>query len=170
MIDFSSMDAENPPYSDAVRVHLEKALGIELPDSYVSLMKKWNGGSLGDSFQIPVLDAPETLGYYLGDGFWSVYEIPGISDDAGHVASLLYAATTAHEWGVPEKVIAFCGDGHTWIAFDYRDLASVEPTIIFIETDELQFHVLARSFQELMDRLIPHASVFDPDGNIIYKA
>lgn len=161
--------SENPEYSDEVRERVENSLGIRFPEAYLNLVKRWNGGYLGDTFQIPVKEPPDSPHYYLGEGFFSISDIAGLTEDARSLASILYTVNTARNWGVPNEVIPFSGDGHTWIAFDYRHLVNDEPTIIFIETDKLWFRVLANSFQEMLDSLLPHDQVFDEDGNIIYK-
>ena len=168
MPNFEFKPSTNPAYSDDVRDRVENSFGIRFPKTYIDLMKRWNGGYLGDTFQIPVKEPPDSLHYHLGAGFFSISDIGGLTEDARSLGSILYTVTTARNWGVPKEVIPFSGDGHTWIAFDYRHLVNDEPTIIFIETDKLWFRVLANSFQELLDSLLPHDQVFDEDGEIIY--
>ena len=35
------------------------------------------------------------------------------------------------EWGLPQDVVLLDGDGHTWIALDYRtDPHAVEPAVV----------------------------------------
>ncbi len=163
--------SDNQEISSSTIDEIEQQLGIKLPLSYVSLMKKWNGGHLRDEYQILIKGiVPENLNYYLGDGFWTLSTLAGISSDASNSDGLVCTAQTAHEWGIPDKVIAFDGDAHTWVAFDYRDSNSEEPKIIFIESDDLQSFNLADDFASFIDQLIPSTEVYDYDGNIIYQS
>ena len=161
-------DIEKPTDSDIEEV--ERILKIKLPSSYVQLMKKWNGGYFLSEHQVLIKgNVPKKLNYYLGVGFWSLGALSGISTGMANTDSIVYTAKIAHEWGIPEKVIAFDGDGHTWLAFDYRDSCLSEPKIIFIESDDLLFFDIADNFTEFLKLLIPSDQVYDYDGNIIYK-
>lgn len=158
-----------PAKSDIDEV--EKILGIQLPYSYIDLMKKWNGGYFPDEYQIVLKDnMPKELDYYLGSGFWSLSMLSGISSDIKNNQGIVCTAKSAHEWGIPERVLAFDGDGHTWVAFDYRDVSvDDDPRIIFIESDDLNWVTLADNFTEFQNLLVPSDQVYDYDGNVIYK-
>jgi hypothetical protein len=112
---------------------------------------------------------PEELRYYLGEGFWGIHSMPGIAGSSGSPFNLKYMLSLAKEWELPENVVPLDGDGHTWVALDYRDPSTPEPTVIFIESEHRRSFVLATSFEEFLERLIPYHEVYDPDGNIIYK-
>lgn len=164
-----NQDSDNPSYSDEMRKNIENMFGIQLPSSYIDLMKKWNGGYLKEAIEIPVCNYPKSLDYYLREGFWGIEEIAGISDDAINSSGLVYMVTTAHNWDVPKDIISFCGDGHTWVAFDYRNYEGNDPKVIFIETDDFEYFELASNFQTLIDKSLPYNEVYDLDGEIIYK-
>lgn len=160
----------NQPVNEMSIKETEEILGVNLPESYIALMKNWNGGYLQDEHQILIKEKiPENLQYYLGEGFFSLSALAGISTDVNNSEGIVYTATTAHEWKIPKKIIAFDGDGHTWIAFDYRENAD-EPKIIFIESDNLASFEIASNFTSFIDLLIPSNEVYDYDGNIIYKS
>lgn len=162
--------SDNPKVSDFLVNEVEQMLGVKLPKSYVSLMKQWNGGYLEEEHQVILLnEVPENLNYYLGEGFWGLNLLAGISNDINNNEGIVYTAQTAHEWGVPEKVIAFDGDGHTWLALDYREDKN-NPKVIFIETDNLLSFNLAKNFNDFIESLIPSNQVYDADGNVIYKS
>lgn len=147
--------SDNPEVNDFEIAQVEKALGVKFPKSYISLMKKWNGGYLIDEHQLFIDgDIPENLKYYLGDGFWIIGSIAGISSKVDERRGILYTAKTAHEWGIPDKIIAFDGDGHTWLGFDYRNDINA-PEIIFIESDELLSFVVAKDFSAFISSLVP---------------
>jgi hypothetical protein len=162
--------SDNPKVSELMVNEVEQVLGVKLPESYISLMKKWNGGYLEEEYQVVLLnDVPENLDYYLGEGFWSLNLIAGISSDINNSEGIIYTAQTAHEWGVSEKIIAFEGNGHTWLALDYRENKD-NPKVIFVETDNLLFFDLAKSFDDFIQNLIPSYQVYDINGSVIYKS
>ena len=57
------------------------------------------------------------------------------------------------------------GDGHSWLALDYRRTG--EPAVIVIETDEMESLKVANSFAEMVAALVPYESVYDAEGNRI---
>ncbi|WP_170164133.1 SMI1/KNR4 family protein [Gallaecimonas pentaromativorans] len=169
VLDVNGWASENKKFDDAEVSKIEKELGVKFPQSYISLMKDWNGGYLHEEHQILIEnDVPEDLIYYLGERFWTVGSVAGISADLNNSEGIINKSKTAHEWGIPEKVIAFDGDGHTWVAFDYRDNPD-KPKIIFIESDELLSFFLASDFSDFISKLIPSSQVYDNDGNVIFE-
>lgn len=57
------------------------------------------------------------------------------------------------EWDMPDGLILFNGDGHTWLAFDYRNVSS-EPPIVYVNNDEdTKIRVIANSFNEFLENL-----------------
>lgn len=166
----NNWESDNPKVNDLLVSDVEQVLGVKLPESYISLMKQWNGGYLEEEYQVVLLDSvPENLNYYLGEGFWGLNLLAGISTDINNNEGIVYTAQTAHEWGVPEKVISFDGDGHTWLALDYRENEK-NPKVIFIETDNLVFLELAKNFGDFIESIIPSNQVYDADGKVIYKS
>jgi hypothetical protein len=169
-LNISDWISDNEQPREATISEVEKKLGVKLPSAYIALMKSWNGGYLPNEHQVLIGEKiPEKLNYYLGEGFWGLGTLSGISTDLNNSDGIIYTSNTAHEWGIPEKVIAFDGDGHTWLAFDYRDEALNEPKIIFIESDDLNYFTLANNFSDFLEKLIPSDQVYDYDGNVIYN-
>ena len=163
-------ESENPPYDEAIRKEIESRFCIKFPESFINIMKKWNGGFFDESYQIKVNEPiQEELKYYLGDGFWGVYSFPGFSKNADAETNLSFLINSGIEWGLPELVIPLQGDGHTWIAFDYRDSVNGQPRVIFIESDDNLYHVLTKNFDEFVSALIPYNEVYDNEGNVIYR-
>ncbi len=60
------------------------------------------------------------------------------------------------------------GDGHTWIALDYRKPGR-EPPVIFIESDSKESTVLAPTFAAFFEALIPYEEVYDEDREVLPK-
>lgn len=166
-LDINGWKSSNDDVNSLMVNDVEMLLAVKLPQSYIELMKEWNGGFLQEEHQILVDGIiPEKLNYYLGEKLWALSAVAGISTDIKNSEGIVCVTQTAREWGIPEGVIAFDGDGHTWIAFDYRR-SPIEPKIIFIESDELIYYDLAENFSAFISRLIPSSQIFDHDGNII---
>ncbi|MCV2884702.1 SMI1/KNR4 family protein [Aestuariibacter sp. AA17] len=169
LFDTEGWESRNSKLSQIEIEKVENSLGIKFPLSYLNLMKTWNGGDLEDGYVFKVnCPVPEKLHYYLGDGFWEVQSIAGVSTSLREDYSIMQSSTTAHDWGISKEIIAFDGDGHTWLAFDYRERNFIEPPIIFIESDNYKEVKLFDSFYEFLSGLIPYNEVLDLDGNIIY--
>ncbi|MFD2561485.1 SMI1/KNR4 family protein [Aquimarina rubra] len=148
---------------------VEEKLGYSLPESYKDFIKNYNKNYFEDYSVIPINETiPDNLKYYLGEGFWTINSIYRISLDENDTKSILYGKSLAVEWGLPNDIIPLEGDGHTWLAFDYRDCI-IEPTIIFIESDALLSFKLAENFTELLNILLPYDSVYNENGDIIYN-
>lgn len=98
--------------------------------------------------------------YFFGDGFLCLNS--GVSDHN----SLHDSPALVEEWDLPLEIVLLEGDGHTWLALDYRKRRD-EPEVIVIESEERGSLIIASSFSEFMDSLIPYDTVYDSDGTII---
>jgi len=157
------------PVTDGKIKAVEEKLGHALPKAYVNFLENYNENYFEDYSEIPIHEPiPDDLKYYLGDGFWKINSIYKISLDENDEGGILYGKSLALDSGLPDGIIPLEGDGHTWVAFDYRDNA-IEPKIIFIESGELLSFKLANNFSELISKLLPYDSVYNEDGDIIYK-
>ena len=156
--------------TDEKIAQVEQKLGFTLPKSYTDFMKNFNEEFFEDPYVIPIKETiPANLKYYLGEGFWEINTICKIPLDENDTEGILDEKSVAADWGLPNEIIPLEGDGHTWVAFDYRN-NSKEPEIVFIESDNLLSLKLANNFAEFLDMLLPYNSVYDDDGNIIYES
>ncbi|MDQ7860318.1 SMI1/KNR4 family protein [Peribacillus frigoritolerans] len=55
------------------------------------------------------------------------------------------------EWELPEGLILFNGDGHTWLAFDYRN------PIVYVDVDLEQTIHIADSFEDDVEIIQPES-------------
>ncbi|MDN7243040.1 SMI1/KNR4 family protein [Planococcus sp. N028] len=119
----------------------EKSLGIALPKTYIQLMQSQNGG-------VPLHTAfpCKTPNSWATDHV-PVHSIYGIGEDG-----ILQSDYLIREWGLPKKVVLFSGDGHLWLAMDYRETKS-EPPIIFIDGEQEQIIGLAPDFASFLNGL-----------------
>ena len=139
----------------------EKENAIKLPEEYI----KYAGTNDSWVVKLPQSDTG-SLKFYFGEEF---YEIGGFSGlDKNKYRSVFDSASLVKEWNLPLKLVLIDGDGHTWLALDYRS-CDKDPKVILIESDEGNSLVVANSFKELVLSLLPYESVYDRSGNIIYK-
>jgi hypothetical protein len=75
---------------------------------------------------------------------------------ADRTLSLLDTPYLVEEWGLPSPVVLLTGDGHTWIALDYR--VGGEPSVVWLDADDQSELQLAPDFRKFLDGLVPAAS------------
>jgi hypothetical protein len=151
-------DASAMPLTDAHVEQAEQLLGVRLPPDLISLLRHQNGGYINEEFEA----CPTTRPTSWAADHVAVTEIAGIGGSTSAL-SLLDTPYLNDEWGQPRDLVLLSGDGHSWIALDYRHVGiEGEPPVIFYENDsdgspdELQ---LASSFREFVCMLIPQPPV-----------
>ncbi len=141
---YFDLNAEDPPpvLDPAELARLEGVLGVRLPAALVELLNVRNGGELRLSrFRHPA------------GGSYSIHDLAGVAGGRGGAGDLFRVPYLRGEWGVPEWAVMLSGDGHTWIALDYR--VSEEPPVVYLEEGRDGFDVveLAPSFAAFLDGL-----------------
>ena len=118
-----------PPLTDEMVARAEATLGVRLPDAYVALLRIQNGGYTADAFQ--AYPAPEPTS-------WADDHVPfdsmfGIGkQDEG----ILQNAYFLREWKMPDGLVLLTGDGHWWIALDYRRSGpAAPPSVVWYDNE-----------------------------------
>ena len=120
----------------------EKAFGVKLPAGYLNILREQNGGYLQyESF-------PTSVPTSWADDHINVDRIFGIGKDSG----IMDTAYLIEEWSLPKDVVLLSGDGHTWVALDYRKTRE-NPPVIFIEVDDEKVIELASDFDAFLSGL-----------------
>lgn len=145
-----------PLSTDAVRsVHAK--LGVTLPEEFVRLLRSQNGGAINREFSAfpaptPTSWAPDhvpfTECFGIGDGFGSITQSPELNE----------------EWGQPRELVLLSGDGHWWIALDYRGAPDGDPAVVWYDNEVGEDVRLASSFREFIEGLRPADDFVDLDG------
>src|SRR5690606_37330797 len=102
--------------------------GLKLPagfSDYAGLSGPW-------VVRLPPAES-EVAKYFFGEGFYEIERIAGLDPDT--YLSVFDSSRLTVEWGLPKELVLLEGDGHTWIALDYRK-STEGPTVIAIATDE----------------------------------
>lgn len=142
------IDKEKVKLTDAMVKNAEKKFGVKLPNTYIDLCKIQNGGYITNQ------DFPTTVPTSWAEDHVNVEYINGIEDgieEEGILSSSYYI----EEWELPKDIILICGDGHTWIAMDYRH-TNEEPPIIFIDlewAEDIFILELAPNFKTFLEGL-----------------
>lgn len=129
-----------PTLTEEVLKEVETRLGVKLPDDYLEAIRIQNGGYVENR------DLPIT--WNGQDDIALVDSIAGVGLNKG----LIESKALLTEWGVEdEQLIAFAGDGHFFLVFDYRE--GSEPNIAYIDTDTEQIDILFDTFSQFSEAL-----------------
>ena len=135
----------DPLTEDKVR-SAEQLLGVTLPSALVELLGLQNGGKVASPYRSCPTDQPTSWArdhvpfescHGIGDGSQSITESPYFND----------------EWGQPAELVLLAGEGHWWVALDYRDRA--EPSVVWFDNEVGQDITLAPTFEHFLAKLAP---------------
>ncbi|MCM2985602.1 SMI1/KNR4 family protein [Bacillus safensis] len=120
----------------------EKKLGVTLPDTYKKLILEQNGGyTIHNAF-------PTTHSNSWAEDHIQFNHLLGIAEDEG----IMDSAYLIKEWELPGGLVLISGDGHTWVAMDYRKTKE-NPPIHFFDVEMEEDFKLADSFDEFIEGL-----------------
>ena len=133
---------ELPALTDKMVKQAEKQLKVKLPKTYIQLLKQQNGGYI-------LFNAyPTTAPTSWAEDHVQVDHLLGIDKGQG----ILQSEYLIKEWGLPKDLVLLSGDGHAWIAFDYRN-SEENPPIIYVDPDAEKVIELAPDFDAFLDGL-----------------
>lgn len=141
------LNADEPPLplEPAELARLEALLDVRLPKSYVALLHARNGGHLRRSRYRRKADGADVV--------VSVHSLAGVG--IGGVDDLFRIPYLRGEWDIPEWAVMISGDGHTWVALDYRRPS--DPSVVYLEeshsSDGFTVTQLASTFDAFLDGL-----------------
>lgn len=161
----SDFSVPNPEVTDSLIEKVESTLDIKLPDSYIELMREKNGAYLEEQLIEVKCNIPEKLQYYVDNNYVSMGSISGIGLNENNTGCILSTKYMTNEWDLPERLVLLDGDGHTWVALDYR-VREFDPPIIFIETDNYSHVEIAKNFSDLINKMVPYESIYDDEGEL----
>ncbi|MDI6105656.1 SMI1/KNR4 family protein [Actinoplanes sp. NEAU-A12] len=139
-----------PPLTDELVVDAEGQLGVRLPPDLIHLLRTQNGGVIADAWDAFPTDAS----VYADDHvpFDHLYGI-GPADQAG-TTTLLDTPYLVREWELPSPVVLLSGQGHYWIALDYRECGPAgTPSVVWLDNEMDQELQLAPDIRAFVERL-----------------
>ncbi|MEU0558209.1 SMI1/KNR4 family protein [Dactylosporangium sp. NPDC006015] len=144
-----------PPLTDELVVAAERHLDVTLPPDLLRLLRLQNGGVIADSWDA----CPAETNFYADDHvpFERLYGI-GLGGQA-ETMTLLDTPYLVQEWGLPSPVVLLSGDGHCWIALDYRKCGPTgNPSVVWIDDEMNHELLLAPDFRAFVERLTASAA------------
>lgn len=156
-------DHMGPTPSDGLIAELEKELGYKLPESYIWLMKKHNGGAPRNA----AFPTKEPTGW--GDNYIVIEGIYGIGRDKAYmICGGVGTKFMVEEWGYPDIGVAICdcpSAGHDMVFLDYRDCGPQgEPKVSYVDQEmDYKIIVLADNFEEFIRGLVCEDDYWDDE-------
>ncbi|MGG7220385.1 SMI1/KNR4 family protein [Bacillus sp. ATD] len=125
--------------------NVEQELNFTLPEQYKKMIIRQNGGLI--NFNAFPTDQETSW----ADDHIEVDHIRGIGKDLG----ILESEDLIKEWGLPQRLLLIQGDGHNWVALDYR-LTNENPPVHYFELELNNDFKIADSFDEFLSKLYTH--------------
>jgi SMI1 / KNR4 family (SUKH-1) len=136
----------NEPLTDDMVSEVEARLPGKLPQSYLTLLRTRNGGYLEKKGH------PGVNGEV--DAIWGIGRSKAVSSIATHDWRELLNYMSEEGISEPQglaRMVAFSGDGHYFVCFDYNRMNSGEPTIAFVDVELFEpATTIAASFEEFL--------------------
>ncbi|WP_156323837.1 SMI1/KNR4 family protein [Bacillus sp. JCM 19034] len=128
------------PLNQEKRHIIEGKLGVTLPDEYIELMNKQNGGEL--QYRYIVFEDGEAI---IIPFFFEMDVDSGVG----------MSPIIVDQYGLPDELVLLTGDLEAWVALDYRN-RKIPKVVYFIqeETGMWQEFEIAASFSEFLKKLI----------------
>lgn len=145
------------PLTDSMVAEAEAHLRVRLPEDLLALLRIQNGGGVREEFRA-----------YPPPGDHVYFDhVMGIGPTRSSAVSLDESPRLNETWGQPRSLVLLCGDGHSWVALDYRSRLwrRREPRVIFYDNDTEPHEqvVLAPSFRTFVERLRPPSELTADD-------
>ncbi|MEK3710077.1 SMI1/KNR4 family protein [Bacillus sp. FSL K6-1005] len=124
---------------------IEKKLKLNLPEVYKKLIIQQNGGLI--HFNAFPTDQETSW----ADDHIEVDHIRGLGKDLG----ILESEYLIKEWGLPQRLLLIQGDGHNWVALDYRQ-TNQNPPVHYFDFELNNDFKISDSFGEFLSKLYIH--------------
>jgi hypothetical protein len=140
-----------PALTDGDVARAEAALGVRLPHEYLELLAVQNGGSVSSDFDAFPTNVPTSW----ADDHVCFHTMAGIGP-VGAWDSVTESPALVETWEMPRELVLLSGDGHYWVALDYRGLAEPsDPSVVWFDNEVSQDITLATDFRTFIEGLVP---------------
>lgn len=145
----------HPDLTDEMVRIAEKEFGVNLPPLLIELLRIQNGGYT-KGFAYPMNQKTTWAEDHV-----SLSELFGIVTEKSlkTAQNILDTHYMTKEWGLPEKQVLLCGEGHWWLTLDYRIGRS--PCVRWIDVDCEEEIEVASSFEAFINGLVPDSMYVD---------
>ncbi|KHD73617.1 hypothetical protein MB27_33925 [Actinoplanes utahensis] len=139
-----------PPLIPELVAAAEQQLGVTLPAELIRLLEIRNGGVVAEAWDA----CPAAPNSWAGDHvpFEHLHGIAAAPDAVE--MSLLDTGYLIREWELPSPIVLLSGDGHTWLALDYRVCGPHgSPPVVWFDTDSGAELTVAADFRTFVEAL-----------------
>jgi hypothetical protein len=134
------------PLTDEALRATEEEFGVRLPEEYVTLLRIQNGGVVAKDFSaFPTSERTSWAEDHVG-----FRDMMGIGTD---FMTIRDSSSFEEEEGITGQVVLLTGDGHWWIALDYRQ--GETPSVAWLDVELGEEAQLAPSFRAFVEGLVP---------------
>lgn len=145
--DQSSAYGVQPALTDDALADCEALLGVRLPVEYVALLRVRNGGAVARQYS--AFPTRNLLAWaVMNHGPFEFCS--GIGPASPSITDSPYLN---REWDQPDDLVLLHGEGHWWIALDYRGGRTAEPSVAWYDNDSGEDVTLADTFVSFLDML-----------------
>lgn len=167
---WSEENKETPPLTGEMIAFAENSLNVKLPQLFIDLLMLQNGGNT-NSFAFPMKQrtswAPDHILLFELYGIITEQSIKDWQDSWDEERlinfyvedkpldfwqNILDTHEMTKSWGLPERQVLLCGEGHWWITLDYRK--SDVPIVRWIDVESDEDLHIADSFDEFINGLV----------------
>ena len=150
-------DLLHDPLTDEMVTEAEQKLGVTLPAEFVALLRVRNGGAVATTWNA----------HPLGDDrYVPFFGMVGIGPDPD-MPSILSTPFLLDEYLLPSSIVVIEGDGHYWVALDYRESGPAgEPAVVRLENDGALDERLAPDFRTFVTGLRPITEFVDSGRSV----
>jgi SMI1/KNR4 family protein SUKH-1 len=142
-----------PPFDEAGRANAEAILGVDLAAALLHLLRIKNGGRV----------AAQWRAHPAARNHWAIDHVPfreilglGPTGSGAPRLTMLDTPYLVAEWDLPTPVVLLSGDGHWWVALDYRVSGPQgEPSVAWIDNEMGEELTLAPNFRTFVEGLMP---------------
>ncbi|MET7397061.1 SMI1/KNR4 family protein [Dactylosporangium sp. NPDC005572] len=152
----TSTHGRRPPLTDDLVATAECVLGVRLPDDLLRLLRIQNGGGVAEQWDA----CPAEVNGYADDHvpFEHLFGLD-LADRPGAL-TLLDTPYLVREWELPSPCVLLSGQGHFWVALDYRACGPTGvPSVAWIDNELGHELRLAPDFRAFVERLVPGSRV-----------
>lgn len=157
-------DYVGPILTDEMIQKAEEKIGGKLPESYLWLMRKQNGGKVSSAHAWFPHPNQEEFDKWAGAHITNLY---GISEKMYALLGMFNFQFWREEWGYPDDGIVICdtiSGGHDAVIFDYSRCDSHgEPSIAHYDADDKKSLWLAPNFEAFIRGLVPPPELSEDD-------
>jgi len=112
------------------------------------ILPEGTAARLGKRITIPQAGEARIDGYLSPDRQLLVGHVFGVIGEEHE--TIFCSRVVTKEWGLPSGLVLLEGDGHYWLAFDYRTV-DANPPLILIEAESCSWLTVATNFQDFLD-------------------